>query len=143
MTNKLAAAVILALAAAPVLACENLTLEEARVMEAPPGADVLAAYATLRNGGDKSLTITAVDSPDFASGDFHKMSMADGMMHMEKMDRVTIAPHGSLTLKTGENHLMLMGPKRSLKRGDEVHITMHCGKDAKTFTFPVQAPSTP
>lgn len=140
MTRYLAVSLLLALAAPAVPACEGLSVEGAHVVEAPPGASVLAAYATFRNTGAQPLTLTGVDSPDFASADFHQMRMADGMMHMEKQDTVILAPHASLTLKSGENHLMLMEPRRKLKRGDNVLINLHCGKDAKTFPFPVQAP---
>jgi copper(I)-binding protein len=68
------------------------------------------------------------------------MRMADRMMHMEKQDTVIIGPHASLTLKSGESHLMLMQPRRKLKHGDNVPITLHCGTEARTFNFPVQAP---
>ncbi len=143
MTKHLLAALVLTLAALPAVACEGLVLENAHIVEAPPGASALAGYATLKNSGSAPLTITSVDSPDFASSEFHQMRMADGMMHMERQDTVILAPHASLTLRSGENHLMLMQPKRQLKRGDTVQISMHCGKDATTFTFPVQAPQTP
>lgn len=140
MTKRLASALLLAVAALPALACEGLALDNAHVVEAPPGATVMAAYATLKNGGAQPLTINGVESPDFSSADFHQMRMADGMMHMEKQDTVILAPHASLTLKSGESHLMLMQPKRKLKRGDSVPISFHCGKDTKTFSFPVEPP---
>jgi copper(I)-binding protein len=104
---------------------------------------VLAAYATLRNNGSHSLTITAADSPDFGSAEFHQMQMANGMMHMQKQDSVVIGAHDAVTLNTGQSHLMLMKPKRPLKAGDKVAITLHCGKAAQSFNFPVQAPSLP
>ena len=142
MTKAVAMTLLLSALALPALGCEGLSLENARIIEAPPGAAVLAAYATFKNNGAQAITINAVDSPLFDSGEFHQMRMADGMMHMEKQDTVIIAPHGSMTLRSGEGHLMLMQPKHRLKRGDSVPVTLHCGAQASTFNFPVQAPQS-
>lgn len=124
-------------------ACDGLTLENARIIEAPPGATVLAAYASLHNAGKQALTITGVDGPDFATAEFQQMSMVNGMMHMQRQDDLVIPAQGSLTLRTGENHLMLMDPKRLLKSGDSSSLVIHCGASYQTFSFHVQLPQPP
>jgi hypothetical protein len=142
--NRIRAVLLLgACLAAPAWACEGLVVEQARVIEAPPGATILAAYATLRNSGDKVITITSADSPDFASAEFHQMMMVDGMMHMQQEDTLIIPAHSLLTLKSGQSHLMLFDPKRPLKSGDNVTLNLHCGAASQAIAFPVQAPQPP
>jgi len=55
---------------------------------------------------------------------FHAMTMHDGMMHMQKMERVVVPAHGGISFDPGGNHLMLTGLQRMLKAGEYLMITL-------------------
>lgn len=102
----------------------GLVFEDPWIRAAPPGADVLAGYATLRNDGDAALTITGGRSPDFERVELHEMTMAGGVMKMRALGGIALAAHGDVRLAPGGTHLMLVEPKRALKIGDVVEVEL-------------------
>lgn len=97
------------------------------VREAPPGARALGGYMTITNQGKQALTLVGVSSPLFASVEMHTIIEEDGRMRMVEVPKLTIAPGGSLALKPGDKHLMLMKPKQALKAGDQVPLELDFG----------------
>lgn len=102
----------------------GLVFEDPWIRAAPPGADVLAGYATLRNDGDAALTITGGRSADFERVELHEMTMAGGVMKMRALGGIALAAHGDVRLAPGGTHLMLIQPKRALKIGDVVEVEL-------------------
>lgn len=102
----------------------GLSIEDPWIRAAPPGADVLAGYATLHNLGDTSLTITGGRSADFERVELHEMKMESGVMKMRPLGGIALAAHGDVALAPGGTHLMLMQPKRLLKAGDVVDVEL-------------------
>ena len=102
----------------------GLVFEDPWIRAAPPGADVLAGYATLHNVGDTSLTITGGRSADFERVELHEMKMEAGVMKMRALGGIALAAHGDVTLAPGGTHLMLVEPKRALKIGDVVEVEL-------------------
>ena len=97
---------------------DMLTVSGAWVREAPPHAEVSAAYLTLHNPGARDQTLTDVSSPQFQS------RMMNGQVHMQRLEEVTIPAHGSVAFKPGDYHLMLIKPRQMLKSGDTVELTL-------------------
>lgn len=128
----------LALASVPGHACEGLEVSDARVMESPPGASVLAGFATLRNSGDVPLIIRRADSPDFSAVEFHSLVRRDGMIRMTVDSSLTVPPHGTLAIKSGERHLMLFKPAKDFREGDRVTIRLFCSPGTLELTMPVE-----
>ncbi|MEW6039426.1 MAG: copper chaperone PCu(A)C [Pseudomonadota bacterium] len=128
----------LALVAMPGHACEGLEVSEARVMESPPGASVLAGFATLRNAGDAPLVIRRSDSPDFSAVEFHSLVRRDGLIRMTVDGSLTVPPHGTLAIKSGERHLMLIRPARDFHEGDCVSVRLHCSTGTLDVKMPVE-----
>ncbi len=108
----------------PIQALAEITVEEAWVRLPPPVADTAAAYMKIENHGDKDVEITAIETDVAASPEFHSMEMHDGMMHMQKMEKVTVPAHGGISFGPGGNHLMLIGLTRLLKTGEHLMITL-------------------
>lgn len=52
------------------------------------------------------------------------MGTGGSMMGMQKMDRLEIPAGGSVELKPGSYHLMLIGLTRELKAGEKIDITL-------------------
>ncbi len=113
---------------------QTVYIRNAWVQEAPPAARVLAAYMVIENSGERLKVLTAVESPYFERVEIHKSEMHGDMARMVRMERVGIPSRGKLTFERGGLHLMLIGPKKRLKAGDDVEITFHFD-DGKEITI--------
>lgn len=133
-------AVVFAMLAATA-AASSLVVESAWIRAAPPGAVVLAGYATLGNESDATVEIVAATSGDFARVELHEMSMREGVMRMRALDRAVVPARGTLDLAPGGTHLMLHEPKRALVPGDRVEIVLRDASGVDhVATFEVRAP---
>jgi copper(I)-binding protein len=124
---------MLALAAnPPAHAAGRLQIVDAWIRTAPPGAMMLAGYATLRNAGDAPLTVVGADSTAFADVSLHESVEADGVARMRALGAIEIAPGASVVLAPGGKHLMLMRPKGESAAGTKVkiHIATQAGEGA-------------
>ena len=117
-----------------------MQVRDAWIPEAPPVADVMAAYFEIENTGSKPVTITGFSCKDFGMVMMHKTVEKDGMSRMIHMDTLTVAAKSKLKFERGGLHLMLMMPKHSLKAGAKVAITMETADKQKIhFTALVKA----
>jgi copper(I)-binding protein len=132
-------ALLLAGIAGQAIAAGKLMIERAWIRTAPPGAMMLAGYATLRNAGDSPLTVTGADSADFAGVSLHQSIEENGVERMRPLASIKITPGASAVFAPGGKHLMLMQPARELKSGDSVkiHISIETG-DGVTTDFVVR-----
>jgi len=92
------------------------------IPEAPPNAAVMAGYGRIRNATDGPVRIHAAASPDFERVEFHRTTMDDGVMRMQKLGGFAVPVGGWLEFERGGMHLMLIGPRRALRAGDRVHV---------------------
>lgn len=103
----------------------GLQISGAWVRPTPPGAEVGAAYATLRNTGDRPLQVLGVASDVSSTAEIHEMSMAGGVMQMRHLSEgLTLAAGQGTELAPGGTHLMLIGLKRPLVAGESVQLTL-------------------
>lgn len=109
----------------PLAPPKDVHAEGAWVRAAPPGADMLAGYLTLRNDGKAPAVVRSADSSAFGRVELHKTTLAGGMNSMRPAGDQAIAPKGVLRLEPGGLHLMLMQPRRPLKEGDSVRFRLH------------------
>lgn len=122
-------------------AAGKLQVSDAWIRVAPPGATVLAGYATLKNIGDAPITITGVSSNAFAMSMIHETVISNGVASMRELPRIDIAPGATFTLKPGAGHLMLMQPKHAIALGDEVWVMFNTSKGkAVSVKFSVRSP---
>ncbi len=112
----------LLLSAVSAAACEPAKLEvsDAWTRLAPPGAPVMAGYASVKNAGTEARQIVSARSPDFDRVKMHSMSMDDGVMRMRKLDHLDLPAGESVELAPGGLHLMLFGPKREFAADDKI-----------------------
>lgn len=107
-----------------------------------PGDLPLAGYLHLVNTSGHDLTLVSADSPDFNQVMFHRSMRRDGMDQMIHLDRITLPKGGELTFAPGGYHLMLMGRRHPLARGQHVKITLHFQDGgAQTVEFVVRGAS--
>ncbi|MHB8447973.1 MAG: copper chaperone PCu(A)C [Rudaea sp.] len=119
-------------AAMNAAAAGHLVVADPRIRAAPPGAAMLAGYATLRNDGDAPVVVTGASSADFGAVSLHESVYENGVERMRPLADVTIAPGASVNFAPGGKHFMLMDGKRELKSGDtvKIHISTKSGPGA-------------
>ena len=103
---------------------KGMEIHDAWVREAPPNAAVMAAYLTLHNHSAKTFTLISVASPDFERVEMHRTEQHDGMTKMLPVSRVMLSTNGSVSFQPGGMHLMLMKPKKQLKSGDSISLSL-------------------
>ncbi|MEB3285252.1 MAG: copper chaperone PCu(A)C [Candidatus Sericytochromatia bacterium] len=117
-----------------------VSVEAAWVREAPPQAEAMAGYMTLRNGGKEALKLLSAQSPQFKTVELHEVVTIDGMARMQEVKELLLPAGGTLVFEPGSTHIMLIGPKKSMAAGDKVSLTLRFsnGREIKS-TLPVKA----
>ena len=101
-----------------------------------PGDLPAAGYARLENRSDESVALVGARSASYRRIMLHESVMSGGMSAMKRVSHLTIPAHGRAALSPGGYHLMLMGPARPVKPGDEVSITLvFAGGSIQTVEF--------
>ncbi len=141
MRRRLLTFVLLFSAAVPDAAltarADGVSVRDAWVREAPPGAAVLAAYLTLENPGPRAVKLVRVTSPDFESVRLHQTRVREGVATMVAVDALTVPARGRAAFVPGGDHLMLHGPRRALAAGASVSFRLQFDSGA---TLTVDAP---
>lgn len=107
--------------------CEGLKIENAWIRTAPPGATMMAGYATVKNTGSRTRTLRDVSSKDFDAIEVHKTVVEGGVSKMVYLETVNIAAGGTAEFEPGGMHLMLFNPKHAVKAGDTLPLAFSCG----------------
>jgi copper(I)-binding protein len=140
MLKQFAAMTCLLLLAACAPPAGAIKIENARIMEPPPGAMVAAAYFTLRNDGPADQ-LAGASSPVAASAMLHETKIDAGMMSMHHMEGVDLPAGGVVEFAPGARHIMLTGLTQPLVAGGAHPITLtFTHAEPITVNFPVQAP---
>jgi copper(I)-binding protein len=112
----------------PALAQEfksgDIAIEKPWAPATPKGAEVGAAYFTIRNGGpspDRLIGGTA----DFATVEIHETKMENGMMSMPQLGNgLDIPARGIVRFAPGGYHLMFAHLIKPLMKGEKVKATL-------------------
>ncbi len=101
-----------------------VAIMNAWVREAHSDALVNAGYMTLINVGSKPVILSTVESEAFESIEMHETVQVDGLMEMRAVTDLVIPAMGQIHLQPGGKHLMLMGPRNHLAKGQTVAMTL-------------------
>lgn len=116
--------VCIALFTTSLVLANELTVNDPWIREAPPEAQMLAAYMTIGNNSTHTVALESASSPDFRIIEIHRTKMEKGMARMMRQSRLQILPGSRVVLAPGNYHLMLMQPLRSLRAGDTVQLQL-------------------
>ena len=117
-----------------------LQVDDPWVREAPPSARVLGLFMQLRNTGTQELVIQGATSPLCERVEIHRTQVEDGVARMIAQPELRLAPGETLSLEPGSYHLMLIGPNRALRAGDEVELLLrYNGDQQQTVVAPVRS----
>jgi copper(I)-binding protein len=116
-------AVPLAAETPPVVSAKPLAVQDAWV-RAIPGADIAAAYMTLRNAGPAAITVTGVQSPIAGHAMIHETKVEAGQSKMRAHEQLVVAPGATVKLQPGGLHVMLHDLKQPLTAGAKVPLVI-------------------
>jgi copper(I)-binding protein len=93
----------------------ELVATDVTVTRPMPGMTMSAAYLTLHNNTNRTISVTRVTSKEFASVELHETTVEDGVARMRSLPRLEIPAKGNVTLERAGKHLMLMRPTGSVE----------------------------
>ena len=103
----------------------TLQADDLWIREAPPAARVLAGYGRFRNPSPYACVLTGASSDTFERVEVHRTIIEDDVARMVRQSNISIASGASFVLEPNGYHLMLIGPKKPLRSGDMVKLTLH------------------
>ncbi|HYX30517.1 MAG TPA: copper chaperone PCu(A)C [Pyrinomonadaceae bacterium] len=103
---------------------DEVAIRNGWIQEGPPSQKITAAYMVIENHGHADITLQSASTPIAQTTELHKMELTDGIMKMRRVDSINIPAGGSVELKPGGYHLMVIGLTRELKEGDMVSIAL-------------------
>ena len=119
-----------------------LKIDNFWIQAAPPNAKSMAAYATVENVSDESITLLDAYSPAFEMTMIHKTVIIDGIAKMVHQEENKLKPHAKLQFKPGGYHIMLMQPLFKINQGDLIKINLiyliHGKRVVQETWFPVE-----
>jgi periplasmic copper chaperone A len=89
-----------------------------------PNATTGAAYLVIKNETEAEDQLIGVSSESADMAMLHKTTNMDGVMSMEHVDALSLAPGATVDLIAEGYHVMLVGLKAPLKAGDVIPLTL-------------------
>jgi copper(I)-binding protein len=87
-----------------------------------------AVFMKLVNEGGQPDKLISAETDVATTAELHKSTVTDGVMQMSPVESIEIPANGSVELKPGDYHIMLLGLKRDLKAGDEFKVKLNFEK---------------
>lgn len=116
---------LLALLVANVAQAAGVDVSNVWLRETIPGAQNGAAYFTITNQHTEAVRLVGATTAAARVVEVHEHVMRDGMMRMQEVPALEIAPAATVQFKPGGYHLMLFGLKKPLVVGDQVDFTLN------------------
>jgi periplasmic copper chaperone A len=88
------------------------------------GTTTGAAYLMLTNRGSASDRLIALSTPVAERAELHQDVVKNGVMSMQPVPSLTLAPGATAAIAPGKYHVMLIGVKQPLKSGDSFPLTL-------------------
>ena len=112
-----------------------LDIENAWVRALPPGQPNTAAYLTLVNRGEVVVVVESASADVADKVEIHTTRSADGLMRMEQLQSLEVAPGERLALAPGGTHLMLLGLETMPVAGDTVQLCLQLSSQSEVCTL--------
>ena len=136
-TKTILAAITTLGISASVLAHTMPKIEDARVVQPPPGANVAAAYFTISNHGHEDLILTDAEGDVAEQVELHLSFVENDVAKMEQQASIVIPSGQSLEFKHGSYHVMFMGLKQDLVAGETIDIVLNTSAGDMDVTIPI------
>lgn len=100
-----------------------VTIGHPYIHAAPAAARSAAGYMTLQNQGDAPAVLVAVEA-ELPRSMIHDSVESDGVVSMQHVEDLTVAPGETVTFAPGGLHVMFMGIEEPLAIGDRLPATL-------------------
>jgi periplasmic copper chaperone A len=140
--SKLALTAILMVLTVPAFAqSSSIQVEKPWARATPGGATTGVTYMTINNKSNVADRLNAVSSDVAKTLQIHEMKVVDGVMKMHEISGgLPVPAGGSVALKPGGYHVMLIGLNKPLKAGENFPLTLVFEKAGKvSIEVPVQS----
>jgi copper(I)-binding protein len=105
-------------------ATSMISVENGYIKANIPGSDITAAYMTLKNTGDKAITLQKINSTISDRIEIHEHSMANGMMRMREVGEIVVDANSQVVLQPSGLHLMIFSLKEQLTEPNVIPLTL-------------------
>ena len=121
----MSALLLLAVTTSVAHAADAITITGAVSRATPAGAPTAIGFMTIANAANMPDRLVSATSPAVDHVEIHEMAVTNGIMTMRQLPGGLAVPaHGSVALKPGSTHLMLIRPKAPFRAGDIVPVTL-------------------
>ncbi|NQD94451.1 copper chaperone PCu(A)C [Pseudomonas sp. CrR25] len=90
----------------------------------PPVAPTAAAYFVVRNQGEQTDRLLAVQTPVAGKAEMHEHLHADGVMKMQQVQSVEVPAGGEVRFEPMGYHVMLFNLQQQAKDGERFPLTL-------------------
>ena len=130
---------VLSIASIAAVFGADVEIDGAYARASIPNVPNSAAFFVIKNNSDKDIAITSANSDAAQKNELHTHIKENKMMKMMKIEKLVVPAKSSLELKSGGDHVMLMGLKKELKAGDEISLELSFSDgDKKSIKVPVK-----
>ena len=130
---------VLSIASIAAVFGADVEIDGAYARSSIPNVPNSAAFFVIKNNSDKDIAITSANSDIAEKNELHTHIKENQMMKMMKIEKLVVPAKSSLELKSGGDHVMLIGLKKELKAGDEISLELSFSDgDKKSIKVPVK-----
>lgn len=130
---------VLSIASIAAVFGADVEIDGAYARASIPNVPNSAAFFVIKNNSDKNIAITSANSDIAEKNELHTHIKENKMMKMMKIEKLVVPAKSSLELKSGGDHVMLIGLKKELKAGDEISLELSFSDgDKKSIKVPVK-----
>jgi len=117
----------------------SIKVDHAYIRATVPGQQVAGGFMKIENKGIADQLLSA-SSPAASEVQLHEMAMEGSVMKMRQVKDIPVPAGGSVELKPGGLHLMLMNIKAPLAAGESVPVKLKFAKAGEVeVKMPVNA----
>ena len=130
---------VLSIASIAAVFGADVEIDGAYAKASIPNVPNSAAFFVIKNNSDKDIAITSANSDIAEKNELHTHIKENQMLKMMKIEKLVVPAKSSLELKSGGDHVMLIGLKKELKAGDEISLELSFSDgDKKSIKVPVK-----
>ena len=130
---------VLSIASIAAVFGADVEIDGAYARASIPNVPNSAAFFVIKNNSDKDIAITGANSDIAEKNELHTHIKENQMLKMMKIEKLVVPAKSSLELKSGGDHVMLIGLKKELKAGDEISLELSFSDgDKKKIKVPVK-----
>ena len=130
---------VLSIASIAAVFGADVEIDGAYARASIPNVPNSAAFFVIKNNSDKDIAITSANSDIAEKNELHTHIKENQMLKMMKIEKLVVPAKSSLELKSGGDHVMLIGLKKELKAGNEISLELSFSDgDKKSIKVPVK-----